>query len=151
MESRLHLLAANRLRMLGADVPEKRLYGVIAEVSLEEGLDTVAAFADGTARYINHSEKMVIWETRTAESDAMVSDLLTAGWNIVQRIGPWEDNRLPAPTVGNARISFLVSDGLYFGEAPFGMLQQDPMGGAVLNAAAALIGFLIDKSLGQSR
>ena len=150
VESRLRLLAANRLRSMGGAVGEKRLLGVVAEVRLDEGLDTIAAYADGTARYINHTGKMVLWESPTPESNALISELLSAGWTIVQRIGPWKDDRLPAPTAGKARISFLVSDGLSFGEAPFEVLHKDPMGGAVLNSAAALMGFLIDRSLGQS-
>jgi hypothetical protein len=151
IESRLRLLAAHRLRSVGLGPPGKQLLGVVAEVGMDEGLDTLAAFADGTARYINYTEKMIVWESRTAESDDLVSKLLSAGWVIAREIGPWEDERLPAPTAGNARISFLVSDGLYFGEAPFGVLQQDPLGGAVLNAAAALMGFLVNTSLGQSQ
>jgi len=36
-------------------------------------------------------------------------------------------------------MTFLVSDGLYFGEGPFGALQQDRMAGPVLAKATQLL------------
>jgi hypothetical protein len=37
------------------------------------------------------------------------------------------------------RMTFLVSDGLYFGEGPLGTLQQDAMAGPVLGKATQLL------------
>jgi hypothetical protein len=41
-----------------------------------------------------------------------------------------------------ARISFLVADGLYFGEAPLNNLFNDPLAAPALQAATALMQFL---------
>lgn len=41
---------------------KKELLAVIIEVGLENGLDVLASYANGTARYINQSGKMIIWE-----------------------------------------------------------------------------------------
>jgi hypothetical protein len=40
------------------------------------------------------------------------------------------------------RITFLVSDGLYFGEGPANIFFKDPMAGPVLNAATQLLQFI---------
>lgn len=38
-------------------------HGVVLDVPVDGALDTLAAYADGTARYINHSGKAIIWES----------------------------------------------------------------------------------------
>lgn len=115
------------------------------EVGLENGLDTLAAYRDGTARLIHHSESMLVWETQTPISKQLVDQLLTTSFNVVQRIGPWNAPRKPRPPFGYVRLSFLVSDGLYFGEGPFNELEKDPMGGSVIFAATRLMTFLLQQ------
>ena len=39
----------------GQDVPKQELLGAIIEVPLDEGLDVLAAYVDGTVRYINQT------------------------------------------------------------------------------------------------
>ncbi len=143
VETRPRILAANLLRTLGKPLDDKQVFAVLVEVGLDEGLDTLAAYEDGTARYINYTGKMIVWETRTIESDGLIVDLFAAARNVVSQIGPWEEPRLNRPRVGNVRLSFLVSDGLYFGEGPFDVLSQDPIGGPVIGAATKLMQFLV--------
>ena len=147
LETRPKILAANLLRSLGKPNEVKHLFGVVVEVGLDEGLDTLAAYEDGTARYINYTGKMIVWETRTVESDGLIVDLFAAARNVVSQIGPWESARLNRPQAGNARLSFLVSDGLYFGEGPFEVLAQDPIGGPVISAATKLMQFLVSQGV----
>jgi hypothetical protein len=47
-DSRIRVVAFNRLREMGEPVPSKLLLGVILEVPVNGGLDTLGAFADGT-------------------------------------------------------------------------------------------------------
>src|SRR5215469_686583 len=54
LESRQRLLAY-RLASAQEPVTEKELLGVVVEVGLRKGLDVLAAFSDGTARYFNHA------------------------------------------------------------------------------------------------
>jgi hypothetical protein len=142
LESRARVLSYHLLRTAKIAVPAKQLFGVIVEVSLRGGLDVVAAFSDGSARYINHAEKVLVWETRTEESQALITDLFNQSVNVVNRLGPWDLERRPFPTGGMIRLSFLVSDGLYFGEGPFEDMERDPMGGPVVQAATRLMAFL---------
>ena len=62
LESRHYLQAWCFLReagvLPGGDVA-KDVLGVVVEVSLRKGLDTLAAYADGTGRYINCGGKMI--------------------------------------------------------------------------------------------
>jgi hypothetical protein len=140
-ESRAKLLAGYLLTKAGEEV-EQRLLGVVVEVGLENGLDVLAAYDDGSARYINQSGKMVIWEARSAMSDALIDQLFEKSADVVSNIGPWDKERLPAPKDGEIRISFLVSGSLYFGQGPFDVLERDPMGGPVIHAATQLMIFL---------
>ena len=71
-ESRVRLLAAHCLKSRALQAPKLALHGVIIEVSMDEGLDVLASFADGTARYLNFSERAIVWESPTAESNQLI-------------------------------------------------------------------------------
>jgi len=150
VESRLKLIASNMLIARGKPAAGLRIFGVIVEVGMDEGLDVLAAYEDGTARYLNYSEKLIIWETKSPRSDELISELFRSAETLVEQIGPWEGDRHPPPTAGNARLSFLVSDGLYFGEGPFNALHNDPLGGRVIDGAVKLMTFLIENATDQS-
>ena len=113
-ESRVRAVAYHRLRAVKAKVPKGQLLGVIVEVPLEGGLDVLAVFADGRMRYLNHSGKIAVFESTPAAMTATQERLLKAAAAAIERIGPWDKPRLPPPKPGNARLSFLVSDGLVF-------------------------------------
>jgi hypothetical protein len=142
LESRARLLAYHRIRQAGHQVDEKELLGVIVEVGLDEGLDVLASYQDGTARYINYTGRMIIWESPDEASRAITNQLFHDSMNIVRRIGPWSGARRPHPAKGVVRISFLVSDGLYFGEGPINVLFNDALAAPALSAATALMQYL---------
>jgi hypothetical protein len=144
-EARARALACHLLRAANVPVMVKELFGVIIEVSLPGGLDVLAAFSDGSARYINHAEKMVVWENRTEESQALIANLFNNSVMVVDRIGPWDKDRKSFVTGGMVRLSFLVSDGLYFGEGPFDFMAKDAMAGPVIQAATQLMIFLTNQ------
>jgi hypothetical protein len=145
--SRVKILAYNRLRASGHHTEKKELLAVIVEVGLDGGLDVLASFEDGTARYINQSGKMIIWEKTDPTFLALREDLFAKSEKTVSQIGPWNQPRRPFPTTGNVRITFLVSDGLYFGEGPANVLFNDPMGKPVLDAAAQMMKYLTETTL----
>ena len=150
LETRVKRLAANLLLKHGVSTDQRRIFGVIIEVGLDEGLDVLAAYEDGSARYINHSEKLIVWDATTDESNRLIADLFASARTVVDRIGPWDGTRRPPPTTSNIRLTFLVSNGLYFGEGPFDVLAQDPMAGPVINHATELMNFLVSTTLDQS-
>lgn len=138
-EGRVRAVAYNRLRAVGEPVPPKRLLGVIVEVSLKNGLDVLAAFSEGGVRYLNQSGKVAIFEGQGNPVEGFAKELVSASQPIVNKIGPWDKQRLPPPKAGSVRITFLVSDGLYFGEAPYAVLQRDALAGPVLSKATQLL------------
>jgi hypothetical protein len=138
-ESRVRALAFNRLRGLGEKVPSRLLLGTIIEVPLEHGLDTLAIFADGRIRYINQTSKIAVFEAPLAGMKDAVAAILSSSLAVVNRIGPWEKPRLPPPPKGSVRVSFLVSDGLYFGEGPFAEISRDALAGPVIRHGGELL------------
>jgi hypothetical protein len=147
-ESRTRALAFGWLRERGHEVPTV-LLGTIVEVPLEGGLDTLAAYVDGQVRYINQSGKLAVIDGGPPEITAAVQDLMRAAQVIVDRIGPWDKPRLPPPRQGNIRMTFLVSDGLYFGEGPFDLMERDAMAGPFVAQAAQLLKLVVDTTLAR--
>jgi hypothetical protein len=56
IEKRIKILAYKKLSV--SPQIKKKLLAVIVEVGLDNGLDVLASFGDGTARYINQTGKM---------------------------------------------------------------------------------------------
>jgi hypothetical protein len=71
--------------------------------------------------------------------DSKIRQLFRASQVAVDKLGPWDKPRLAPPPSGAMRLTFLVSDGLYFGQGPMADLQNDPMGGPVVTAATELM------------
>jgi hypothetical protein len=117
----------------------------VVEASLAQGLDLLAAYADHTARYVNYSGAAVIWDHPGGDLDPLIDTLLDAGRRVVQGTGPWTEARPPAPPAGQVRVNMLTPGGLHFGQAPFGALAGDAIGGPVLSAATALMQALVEK------
>ncbi|MGI4721619.1 MAG: hypothetical protein ACRYGO_22700 [Janthinobacterium lividum] len=138
-EARVRVLAYNRLRAMGGLPLPKKLLGVIVEVALDGGLDVLAAFSEGGVRYLNQSGKVAVFEGADTPVSGLAQELVAVSEQVVGRIGPWDEQRLPPPKPGNVRITFLVSDGLYFGEGPFETLRQDGMAGPILSKAVELL------------
>ena len=146
-ESRVRMLAYNLLRRNKHDGPPRILLGTIFEVSMPEGHDTLAVFADGGVRYINYTGKISVVEGKADLLRKDIDEVLAASQAVVNAIGPWEKERLPAPRLGNVRMTFLVSDGLYFGEGPMQAMQQDRLSAPVVNSATKLFLKVVDLSV----
>jgi hypothetical protein len=144
-ESRVRMLAFNSLRASGHAAPKGEYLGTIIEVRLGEGLDTLAVFADGGARYLNYSGKMVVVEGMPSPFDSEINDVIQASKPIVAAIGPWDKERLPPPAEGNIRMTFLVSDGLYFGEGPMSAMQGEPLAAPLIAAGTSLLVKLVEQ------
>lgn len=145
LESRQRLLAYRAMAAKGSPVKDKQLLGVVIEVGMEEGLDVLAAYNDGTARFFSYSEKLTVWEAPTPESNAIIQQLLTRSLSTANQIGLWDKARLPHPQKGMVRISFLQSNGMSFGQGPFDLFMKDEMAGPILETGAELISFFTEQ------
>ena len=147
-EGRVRMLAYNKLRDMNQKVPEKELLGVIIEVGMNGGLDTLAVFSDGGIRYINYTGKMGVVEGGAPKQiEDKAKTVLSASQRIVNAIGPWEKKRLPPPKKGMIRMTFLVSDGLYFGEGELRIMQTEELAAPLVQSSGELLQLLVDTLL----
>ena len=149
LESRHYLQARHFLAQLGVE-PENAIevYGLVAEVSMDQGLDLLAVYADHSARYYNYTGSGIIWDQPDVEIGAKIDAIIQQGEHIIQFIGPWTAARPAAPVTGNARINILTSNGLYFGEAGQMVLFKDAMAGKTMYAMLDMMETLINKTNG---
>lgn len=147
-ESRVRVLAYNWLRKNNKSLAKGILLGVIVEVPLEGGLDTLAAYSDGRVRYINQTGKLTVVELGgSKEIEVLAKELVNVSVPVVKKVGPWGKDRLPPPEEGNIRMTFLVSDGLYFGEGPLAIMQSEPMAAPVISKAIQLLQTVVNTTL----
>jgi len=151
VESRVRVLAFNRLRTMNAPVPSRHLLGAIIEVPQDNGLDVLAVFDDKRLRYINQSENVAVFEDTPPHISAKARALLRHSQTAVNRIGPSDQPRRPPPRGDVARLTFLVSDGLYFGEGDYDVLIEDPMAAPILGTASELLVMVVDAALEKQK
>ena len=138
-DGRVRFMAYGRLRAASAPGPKRVLLGLITEVGLAGGVDTLAAFSDGGVRYINQSGRMVFAEGRTIHTAHQVDQLLAQAQGALLRLQPATTARAAPPVDGQVRYTFLTSDGPCVIQAPMDTLQRDPQGAPVLQAATELL------------
>jgi hypothetical protein len=148
LESRIYLWAWTALRELGEAPPseiEREVLGVVIDVGLDLGLDTLAAYQDHSARYINQSGKIIIWDAPTPEMNSYIDALLEAAREIVRHTGLHNGPKPSAPGKDNALITILTPGGIHFGGGEMNTLYADPIGGPALDRGARLMQALISK------
>lgn len=119
-------------------MPSRKLLGVIIEVPLDGGLDTLAAYSEGGVRYVNQSGRIAVVDAAPAMAQ-LVQGLFAVSQPVVSVIGPWAEPRRAPPERDSIRLTFLVSDGLYFGEGPMSVMQREPMAAPILQRATELL------------
>ncbi|HEX8958095.1 MAG TPA: hypothetical protein VF798_17610 [Burkholderiaceae bacterium] len=140
----VRLLAYKWLREHSQLVPPRQLLGVVIEVPVDEGLDTLAAYADGHVRFISHADKLSVVDAPPAAVQDKTRVLFASSNKLLSRIGVWNKKRLPAPIKGKVRMSFLGSDGLYFGEGSFAAIQKDADATQVIKDGTGLLQLVVD-------
>jgi hypothetical protein len=153
LEARQYLQAWHFLRELGVKpdaAQAKEVLGVVLEVHLGAGLDTLAAYADHSARYINQSGKLIVWEADEPQMSTLIDALLEAGQHIAEVIGPSKEPRRGPPPKGHVRLNMLTRSGLHFGEGPFSEFSKDPMAAPTINAGTSLLTALVTRA-GQAK
>jgi hypothetical protein len=148
-ETRVRLQAWSIGRAAGLEPPVETAHvarGVVVEVGLELGTDTIAAYDDGSARYLNQAGGAIVWDTRDAAIDEAVRTLLAAAQVIADASGPLDGPRPSAPDQGYGSIWVLTEAGIHAGSGPFGTLAANRLGGPVVGAAIDLMRLLIERS-----
>ncbi|MGA2393087.1 MAG: hypothetical protein ABSH03_07045 [Candidatus Lustribacter sp.] len=149
VEPLMRLEAWTALRGLGAfPTPSEaaRFEGVVVEVILSTGRDTLAAYADKSAVYISASGQTITLLPGTALGP-QVDAVLAAGRVSQRRIGPWMSAQTPAlPYNGGARVTILTAWGISFGQGPIDSISRDPRSSQVFNAANTLLQAMIARA-----
>lgn len=150
LESRHVLQAWHFLRQAGFAPPADRaklVLGAVAEMPVNGAHDLLAAYRDGTARYLNYSGRVVVWEDRSvAPIQAAINDWLASAQAIANAIGPWDQSALPPVPAGHARVMMLTPRGPHLGQGPAAALLADPMAGPFLTAAASLLQLIVSRA-----
>jgi hypothetical protein len=147
-DTRLHLQAWSLARDAGLQpvAGATDVLGVVVDMGLEDGLDTLAGFADRSARYLNHSGSSIVWEVPDTAIGRLVGALLEAAAIVVAMGGPLEGERLGPPPRGQTTISVLTRGGVYLGAGPVDVISADPRGGPVIAAATELLHALVQRA-----
>ncbi|HEX5826763.1 MAG TPA: hypothetical protein VFY23_04525 [Candidatus Limnocylindrales bacterium] len=149
-ETRAHLQAWHLSRLAGVDpgADAKDVLGVVVDVHLDEGLDSLAAFLDGSARYLNHSGGGVVWETPDMAVGQLVRAVIGEAAIVVAMGAPLDGERPGPPPPGGTSIWVLTRGGIYLGTGPSAAISADPRGGPVMQAATELLRHLVTRSSG---
>jgi hypothetical protein len=147
LEPRVRLEAWSVLRGLNVTPPPgdaARVEGVVVDVVMATGHDTLAAYADKSAVYINHAGSATyvlpgVAFTKEIEALLAASDLMYT------KIGPWNGPRPELPTAnGVVRISLLSALGLSFGQGPISVLAANSISSTVFTQATALLQKIVE-------
>lgn len=143
LESRHNLQAWHFLRLAGVQplVEEAaQLLGVMAEVAVGREHDLLVAYADGTARYLNHAGGVaVIDDVMLGGLSEAVQTWLGVGQRLAGIVGLWDKAILPPLPPGQTRILMLTPGGFRFGQGPDAALRSDPAGSDFLQAATRVL------------
>ncbi len=147
-EARMRLWAWHNLRMLGKyPSPDlsRQVLGVIIEVPFEERMDVLAAYADGTARYLNHQGGTIIWD----RLDELITPLVMTVIREAMPIGAPQEDRMEDPVPPNqVRLSVLTPGGIHVWQGEPG---DNPTLAKVFASMADLLRALVQVTVEQRR
>lgn len=135
--SRVRALAYGWLRARHLPVPRGVLLGLVAEWARPDGLDVLAAYADGRLRLVDRHDRLLLRDGPGAEA-AAAADWLDLGRAALERAGAWSRRAGELPAPGQVRLAWVCADGLRRREGRPEALQRDPAVAAVLAAADGL-------------
>ena len=147
VESRHLLQAWYFLRSVGV-APDASIaaevLGVVVEVTVGDAHDVLAAYADGTVRYLNHAGGSSVIDAAPPTVAVAAAAVLQAGQTLAAQIGPWTELHLPDLPVGHNRLTMLTRGGPCFGQGPADALGADPAAAPLLGAATELLVAVVD-------
>jgi len=147
-EARVRLWAWTTLRSLGKyPSPElaRQVLGVIIEVPLDDRQDVLAAYADGSARYINHQGGMIVWD----RTDETITPLVLNVIRETQPPGAPQEDRLDEPVPPEqVRLSVLTPGGIHVWQ---GLAAENTSLTRVFAGLADLLRALVQAAIEQRR
>jgi hypothetical protein len=150
--TRIRLLAFLRLRQMAEPIP-LYILGAVWEFRVNGGLDVLAAYADGSVEYINHTEAMSVFEgaSLTDEIADQVDWLFRMSEDLVNETGPWETTRPAPPSGESTRITYLTSGGPYVVDGNSRVLLEQDATSPAANALMDLFEIIVETSIEQRK
>ncbi len=120
-ESRVQLLTWRSLRALGerpAAQVASEVQGVICELHNEAGVGTIAAYTDGSARYLGGKGRITIWDASDSDAhiESLIKGILRSSEFLVRDTRPQETHQSPEPPINHFRVSVLTFGGVHVKE-----------------------------------
>jgi hypothetical protein len=113
LETRIQLWVWSALRELG-ERPDsksgKEVLGVVVEMPMRGAYDTLAAYQDGSARYLNFSGKAIFWDQKDVAVKSLCQRLIESTIPESPRAVPRQDTLLPK---SGSRVTLLTRSGMY--------------------------------------
>ncbi|HET6975559.1 MAG TPA: hypothetical protein VFI24_04500 [Pyrinomonadaceae bacterium] len=114
-EVREKLWAWRALRQSGDKPPPNvanEIQGVVMEVPVNDWIDTLAAYSDGRARYLNPKGGLIVWEAMEENRlSTLAKNFINAAKPLIER-APISDKHQPAKN-GVVRVSILTYAGIH--------------------------------------
>jgi hypothetical protein len=151
LQSRHYLQAWHGLRDLGIEPPKataNHLYGVVVELPASEGRDVLAAYEDGTARYLGGAAP-IIWDGADGAVEGLSRRLMATASDHARTLPPQPGPRSARPPE-LARITCLTSGGPRVAEGLPQALRDSRVSGLVLAAADRLTQALVKRAAGRT-
>ena len=137
IEMRIHLWVWSALRELGVE-PEPEgaweILGVVVEVPMQRAYEALAAYQDGSARYLNFSGAAIFWDRPDEVIGALCRTLLQSAASAGSQAKPRSSVALPKSGI---QLTLLTRSGIY-------VISNPP--GPVVQAAAVLMSELIKRA-----
>lgn len=146
-EVRAKLWAWRALRQLGEKPPSNianEVQGVVLEVPVDNWVDTLAAYSDGRARYLNGKGGAIVWELpEEARISSLVRSIINAAKPLVEKAPAFDKHQ---PTKNDVvRISILTYGGIHIVEAKQSDITENHTMSTVYNAGAQLFLALLEE------
>ena len=125
----------------------KILLGVIVEVPLRQGLDVLAAYADGRVRYINQTGRTAVFEGVPPDVAEQAKALVAIAIPAFIKAKPQKPAFAPGP--GQLRFTFLSQDGNRVTEGFFSDIVRDELAKSVLEQGQRLLDLVVKQGTAQ--
>jgi hypothetical protein len=130
LETRIQLWVWSALRELGEQPDTKsreEILGVVMEIPMRGAYDTLAAYQDGSARYLNFSGSAIFWDKPDLQIKSLCERLIASTIPERSRAVQRQDTGLPK---SGTQITLLTRSGMY-------VISEPPQ--SVMNAGLALM------------
>jgi hypothetical protein len=132
------IIAVGRLRGTEIISSPSEMLAVLVESGEEDGMDTLAVYADGTVKFISAEGKVSHLDGTRPITLKKIAELMSMAQQLTTRMEAWAQPRLSPPIKSMVRLTFIATDGYFFGQGEIRILAKDRSGGPIIRQASAI-------------